>query len=186
MVESAFHSSSQLSGRAERLAQVVSSLRLRQGSADEALVRRAAELHRMRRQAAFDEITTGYAGFADHDMDVFAFDRQGIYRAFAGRPERAGTSVRDVPGVDGDKLVRDAFEQVAHGGGWVDYDFASPQTGGVDMKTSYVEPIGSDLVLGCGVYKARGVPAEAARPRRMTGMREEQRMRLAGSVAPAA
>lgn len=119
-------------------------------------------------------------------MHVFAFDRQGVYPAFAGKPERVGTSVRDVPGVDGDKLVHDAFEQAQRGGGWVDYHFAHPQNGTVDLKTSYVEPIGPDLLLGCGVYKARGTATTgtpSARLRR--GIRAEQKQQNAAKPSTA-
>jgi methyl-accepting chemotaxis protein len=183
MVESALHSSSQLSGRAERLRAAVASFRLRQGSADEALslVRRAVEAYQATGSAALAQITDPANGFSDRDMYVFAFDRDGIYRAFAGKADKVGTAVRDNPGVDGAKLVRDAFEQAGHGGGWVDYDFANPQTGAVDLKTSYVEPVTPDLVLGCGVYKARGATADGGRVSpRMKGLRAEQRDRLVG------
>ena len=91
----------------------------------------------------------------DRDMYVFAFDRGGVYRAFGGNAAKVGTSVREVRGVNGDKLVADAFQCAARGGGWVDYDFANPVTGEVAAKTSYVEPVADDLVLGCGVYKRR-------------------------------
>jgi methyl-accepting chemotaxis protein len=171
MVESAFHSSSQLSERAAMLSDAVRSFRLRQGSADEALalVRKAVEIYQARGGSALAHLTETASGFSDRDMYVFAFDRQGIYRAFAGKPEKLGTAVRDNPGVDGDKLVRDAFEQAARGGGWVDYDFANPQTGTVDLKTSYVEPVTADLLMGCGVYKKRtdgamSQPLVASRP----------------------
>jgi len=190
MVDSALHSSSQLSERAAKLAQAVASFRLRQGSADEALalVRKGVELYAAQGQSALATITDPAAGLADRDMYVFAFDRQGIYRAFAGKPERVGTAVRDNPGVDGDKLVRDAFEQAARGGGWVDYDFANPQTGEVDLKTSYVEPVRDDLVVGCGVYKSRG-SAAAGQSALHRGQRAEQKKQLVGvtkrATAPA-
>jgi methyl-accepting chemotaxis protein len=183
MVETTFHSSSQLSDRAERLARAVSSFRLRQGSADEALalVRKAVALHGSQGAAALSRITDEKGGFADRDMYVFAFDRQGIYRAFAGKPEKVGTAVRDNPGVDGEKLVREAFEQSERGGGWVDYDFANPQTGSVDLKTSYVEPIGRDLLLGCGVYKTRGSGGPDADAKKLPrGVRAEQRTAKSG------
>ena len=183
MVDSALHSSTQLSERAARLAEAVASFRLRQGSADEALalVRKACDMHAAQGAASLANITDAASGLSDRDMYVFAFDRQGIYRAFAGRPEKVGTAVRDNPGVDGDKLVRDAFEQAARGGGWVDYDFANPQTGAVDLKTSYVEPVGDDLVIGCGVYKARGLPGQG-KPALHSGLRAEQKNKL-GRVA---
>ena len=157
MVESTLHSSLELSERAALLARGVESFRLRQGGADEAhaLVTRAVELYHSLGAAALDRITDPAGGLHDRDMYVFAFDRQGIYRAFAGKPSKVGTAVRDNPGVDGQKLVHDAFEQAGRGGGWVDYDFVNPQTGAVDLKTSYVHPVAQDLILGCGVYKTR-------------------------------
>ena len=187
MVDSALHSSSQLSERAAKLAQAVASFRLRQGSADEALalVRKGVELYAAQGQSALATITDPASGLADRDMYVFAFDRQGIYRAFAGKPERVGTAVRDNPGVDGDKLVRDAFEQAARGGGWVDYDFANPQTGEVDLKTSYVEPVRDDLIVGCGVYKSRG-SAAAGQSALHRGQRAEQKKQLVGVTKRAA
>ncbi|MDL2336983.1 MAG: methyl-accepting chemotaxis protein, partial [Pseudomonadota bacterium] len=181
MVESALNSSSQLSARAERLSSAVASFKLRQGSADEAhaLVRKAVELYRRQGPAALAHITAATQGFADRDMYVFAFDRNGVYRAFSGKNEKIGTSVRDIPGVDGQKLINDAFEQAAHGGGWVDYQFSNPQSGAVDQKTSYVEPVTPDLVLGCGIYKSRGAsssPMLLDLPQK--GLREQQRINL--------
>jgi methyl-accepting chemotaxis protein len=157
MVDQARHSSAELGERAERLAQAVQSFRLRQGSADEAheMVRRAVALYRAQGPAALEAITRDAATWTDRDMYVFAFDRGGVYRAFGGNAAKIGTSVREVRGVNGDKLVADAFASAARGGGWVDYDFASPATGEVAKKTSYVEPVAADLVLGCGVYKRR-------------------------------
>jgi methyl-accepting chemotaxis protein len=157
MVEQALHSSGQLNERAERLSGAVSSFRLRQGSADEALalVRRAVELYRGAGSGALQRITQDAKAWVDRDMYVFAFDRQGVYRAFGGNVAKVGTSVREIRGINGDKLVSDAFERAGFGGGWVDYEFANPQTGGIDLKTSYVEPVTADLVIGCGVYKSR-------------------------------
>ena len=165
MVESAFKNSSLLSSRAKQLSAAVSNFKLRQGSADEALalVRKAVEMYKQTGTAALGQITDAASGLVDRDMYVFAFDRLGIYRAFAGKVEKIGTSVREVPGVDGDKLVKDAFERAAQGGGWVDYQFVNPQTGDVGMKTSYVEPVSPDLVIGCGVYKARDTSDSAPR-----------------------
>ena len=157
MVDQARHGSAELGERAERLAQTVQSFRLRQGSADEAnaLVRGAVALYRARGAAALQAISGDAAAWTDRDMYVFAFDRNGVYRAFGGNPAKVGSSVREVRGVDGDKLVADAFACAVRGGGWVDYDFANPATGELTPKTSYVEPVEADLVLGCGVYKRR-------------------------------
>ncbi len=166
MVEQAMTSSAELSRRADKLAGAVASFRLRQGSADEALalVKRAMAFMRQRGSAGMHDITANGQDWADRDMYIFVFDRQGVYRAFGGNPAKCGTSVREVRGVDGDKLVRDAFERAAHGGGWVDYTFANPATGETAYKTSYVEPLSGDLVLGCGVYKRLDDVAVAPAP----------------------
>jgi signal transduction histidine kinase len=120
-------------------------------------------------------------------MYVFAFDRQGIYRALSGKPDKVGTAVKDNPGVDGDKLVKDAFNQAAHGGGWVDYIFKNPQTGSVDLKTSYVLPASADLILGCGVYKSREMSNKTLLKGIGPGaLRREQETQLGMGPAPAA
>jgi methyl-accepting chemotaxis protein len=177
VVQQAADSSSQLSERARRLSEAVASFRLRQGSADEALalVRQGLMLYGSQGASALQAITQQGERFADRDMYVFVFDRQGQYRAFAGKPDKVGTNVRAVPGVDGDKLVRDAFERAVHGGGWVDYEFANPQTGTTDLKTSYVEAISADMVMGCGVYKQTDNPHKVADGLHAHSIRSEQR-----------
>jgi methyl-accepting chemotaxis protein len=155
MVDQAMDSSAQLSQRADKLAGAVASFKLRQGSADEALalVKKAMALVRQRGNSALGEITANASEWTDRDMYVFAFDRRGVYQAFGGNPAKCGTSVREVRGVNGDKLVADAFERAAQGGGWVDYTFVNPANGQTAWKTSYVEPVSDDLIVGCGVYK---------------------------------
>jgi methyl-accepting chemotaxis protein len=156
MAEAASLAARELNERAARLGQSVSLFRLRQGTADEAvaLVRQAMELFRQRGKAALGAMTAS-TSLVDRDMYVFAFDRRGVYLAAAGKPERVNQTLSSVPGLDGNKLVADAFVQVARGGGWVDYTIFNPATGKVDQKTSYVEPAGPDLVVGCGIYKAQ-------------------------------
>jgi len=38
----------------------------------------------------------------------------------------------------------------------VDYEVVNPVTGAVDEKTSYILPLGSERVIGCGVFKPKG------------------------------
>jgi methyl-accepting chemotaxis protein len=190
LVEEAFHSSSQMSDKASRLSQAVANFRLRQGSADEALnlVQRAVALYQQQGPRALGEITERVKEFTDRDMYVFAFDRQGIYRALSGKPDKVNTAVKDNPGVDGAKLVSDAFDQASHGGGWVDYAFTNPQTGKVDMKTSYVLPVSNDLIIGCGVYKSRELSAKSLLDKlHGAQLRDEQKSKLGlHTTAPAA
>jgi methyl-accepting chemotaxis protein len=187
VVQQAADSSGQLSERARRLSQAVASFRLRQGSADEALalVQQGLQLFRSQGMSALQSITEQGERYADRDMYIFVFDRQGQYKAFAGKPEKVGTNVRAVSGVDGDKLVRDAFERASHGGGWVDYEFANPQSGQTDLKTSYVEAITDELVMGCGVYKQQSKPGQVLETLSGALMRREQRAVLQQVQVPA-
>jgi methyl-accepting chemotaxis protein len=156
MVERAVDLSSGLEVRGESLSEAIRSFKLLQGVAEEAmaLVQRASE-YRERcgsRDAFVRGINDRGNQFFDRDMYVFALDQRGAYLAFAGNQDKVGTLVHDVPGVDGQKLVYDIFEQAAIEPGWVEYDIANPVSGRVQTKLSFVMAV-DDLAVGCGVYK---------------------------------
>ncbi|WP_326491081.1 methyl-accepting chemotaxis protein [Hydrogenophaga sp. NFH-34] len=155
MVERAVEQANRLEGRASHLARAVSSFLLQQGTAEEAvqLVDRALEHRRRHGTGAFAQAITDPAqGFHDRDMYVFALDRQGTYRAFGGKPEKVGSSVHDIPGVDGQALLEDIVAQAEQEPGWVEYDIVNPVTGALQTKMSYVTRV-DDLYVGCGIYK---------------------------------
>ena len=155
MVERTSSASSGLGERAHKLARTVSTFRLRQGTADEAhaLVSKAVALYKRRGAACLPEITDAANGFADRDMYVFAWDRRLVYHAFAGKPHNLRKTAAQILGTDVAQLTHDVWAAAAQGGGWVDYDFLNPATGKIAPKTSFVVPVGDDLVLGCGIYK---------------------------------
>ena len=76
-----------------------------------------------------------------------------VYHAFAGKPHNLRKTAAQILGTDVAQLTHDVWAAAAQGGGWVDYDFLNPTTGLVAPKTSFVVPVGADLVLGCGIYK---------------------------------
>jgi methyl-accepting chemotaxis protein len=156
MVENAKSASAGLEVRAAHLTSVVSAFKLRQGSADEAraLVKNAMSLFSIYGMDLLDRITQDPEKlYADRDMYVFAFDRQGQYRAFAGNAAKLSVNLFKVPGLDGRKLVEEAFS-LPDKGGWVDYAIENPLLNRVELKTSYIERISDDIVIGCGVYKS--------------------------------
>ena len=156
MVERAVQQATQLEGRAATLAQAVSSFQLQQGAAEEAmqLVERALSLRTQSGREAFpQQITDPAESFYDRDMYVFALDRSGAYRAFGGKPEKVGSRVQEIPGVDGVALLEAIVSQAELEPGWVEYDITNPQTGAVQTKMSYVVKV-DDLYVGCGVYKS--------------------------------
>ena len=163
MVVDSSVASQELVERAEALSGAVASIRLRQGSADEAhaLVDRALGLiKQVGYQAALERLHSREEGFVDRDLYVFVIDRRGHYRVHGARPAMEGKLVHEVPGIDGDRFVRDAWE-AAPLGGWVEYDIVNPESGVVQPKASYVKVLDEHLLVGCGVYRHGST---AARP----------------------
>ena len=179
MVEESASASQDLVERAGLLSSAVASIRLRQGSADEArdLVERAlACMHEQGYDTACRLMRDRANGFVDRDLYVFVVDREGRYLLHAARPEKEGSRVHDVPGVDGERFVADAWERTERGGGWIEYDILNAETGAVQPKASYMRRFNEQRVVGCGVYRTTPAPAAAA----------PAQSRLAGMKAPVA
>ncbi|WP_288252114.1 methyl-accepting chemotaxis protein [uncultured Hydrogenophaga sp.] len=155
MVELAVQQANRLEQRAAHLSQAVSRFVLQQGTAEEAMALVDKALAH-RRQVSADvfvrDLTEPARGFHDRDMYVFALDAAGVYRAFGGKPEKLGSRVHDIAGVDGAALLASIVSQAEQGPGWVEYDIVNPASGAVQAKMSYVVKVDA-LYLGCGVYK---------------------------------
>ncbi|MEK8050642.1 methyl-accepting chemotaxis protein [Ideonella sp. DXS22W] len=161
MVDVSTVASHELVDRAQRLSGAVASIRLRQGSADEArsLVTRALALIKSQGlSGAAAALHSAEQGFVDRDLYVWVIDREGRYVLHGAKPENEGKRVHEIPGIDGDRFVADIWA-VPEGGGWVEYDIVNPQTGAVQPKASYVLPLDARQVVGCGVYRHESVPA---------------------------
>jgi signal transduction histidine kinase len=86
-------------------------------------------------------------------MYIFVFNRAGYYLVHGAMPEKDGTDLRAIPGLDAQSLVDDAWNVCdAEQGGWVNYTITNPVTRDVQGKTSYVVPLDNDRLLGCGCY----------------------------------
>ncbi len=156
MVEEAASQAVSLRERARSLSRSVAHFTLMQGTASEAfqLVARAKQaFERMPRQEYLRTLTDPKNGFFDRDMYVFALDAQGAYLAFGGNPDKVGTRVQDIRGVDGNALLAAIVRQAEQAPGWVEYDIVNPVTRRVQPKMSFVVKLG-DLYVGCGVYKS--------------------------------
>jgi methyl-accepting chemotaxis protein len=162
MVDAQAQAADLLRARAQDLSKAVASVRLRQGSADEArdLARRAhALIQQQGLQQAKATLHDPAGGFIDRDLYVFAMNRQGVFQVFGAKPAMCGQHASAIPGVDAERLVSHGFAAAERGGGWIDYTVVNPLTGEVQEKTSYVLPCGPDLAVGCGAYKPKLVTA---------------------------
>ncbi len=130
-------------------------MRLRQGSADEAMAMVAkalAHLQQVGRQQAMQDFHQADGAFIDRDLYIFSMDRNGIYSAFGVKPEMVGQSYTVVPGLTEGFL--DKLWAVADGGGgWVQYEVVNPLSLEIMAKESYVQVAPDGTLLGCGIYR---------------------------------
>ena len=156
MVRDALHQAQSLELRARTLGESVQGFHLQQGKPQEAieLVDRAVQLRRSHTWGPqfWNFLTDPQQRLFCKDMYVFILDALGNYIVFGGNPAKVGTSVHQLPGVDGQGLLNAIVNQSEQGPGWVEYDFTNPVTGQVQAKMSYVRKL-DDGYLGCGVYK---------------------------------
>lgn len=168
LVEESTAASHELLERAQILREAVATMRLRQGSADEArqLLDRAWDhVQAVGREQGLADLHKPECGFIDRDLYVFAADREGRYIACGARPELVGTHITALPGIQGTPFLQEVWAAAEAGGGWVQYEIHNPLTQDVTPKESYIRPLDNTLLLGCGVYRSSGQKATAA-PRR--------------------
>ncbi len=178
LVEESSAASSSLVDRAERLREAVATMRLRQGSADEAmaLVQRAvAHLEAVGRQQALTDFHAGNGVWTDRDLYLFSLDRHGVYLVHAARPEMVGQNAASVPGAE-PTLADKLWAAADAGGGWAPYTMLNIATGAAMEKESFVVPLpdGSSL-LGCGIYRG-DAGSSAGKPRAATWSRGAERV----------
>jgi methyl-accepting chemotaxis protein len=155
LVEQSSTASNALMMRAGTLRQSVASMRLLQGSPEEALTlvnKGRQALSTLGRHKALEAFHDPAGGFIDRDLYLFAFDRNGICLALGAQPRHIGAHIADIPGLSL-KFLEDGWRAADAGGGWINYQFLNPVTREVCWKESYVVQADQGLFMGCGVYK---------------------------------
>ncbi len=156
LVEQSSTASHALVDRADKLREAVASMRLRQGSADEALamVHRAhGHVQAVGREQAFADFHEAGGSFIDRDLYVFCFDRDGVYAACGAKPANVGQHYSVTPGLDA-RFMEAVWAAAGNGGGWVRYEVINPLTLAVMPKESYVLPLDAHTAIGCGIYRS--------------------------------
>ncbi|AGX87865.1 methyl-accepting chemotaxis protein [Candidatus Symbiobacter mobilis] len=156
LVTRASVNSDRLIQQASTLEISVGDIQLRQGTADQArqLVFDAMMHWRsVGEERAIHDFHDPHGPFLDRDMYVFVVDRAGMYTVHGAMPEKDGTDLRSMPGLDADQLLEEAWALCdQEQGGWVSYSITNPTTGEVQRKTAYVVPLDDDRLVGCGCY----------------------------------
>ena len=156
LVDRASFNSDRMIAQASTLEISVGDIRLRQGTADQARQMVFDAMVHIRSQS-FERAVADFhdkkGPFIDRDLYVFIFDRAGRYVVHGAMPEKDGTPLSAVGGLDADALVADAWDLCdREQGGWVNYTITNPVTGAVQGKSSYVMPLDQNRLIGCGCY----------------------------------
>jgi methyl-accepting chemotaxis protein len=172
LVEESASASGALVTRAQSLREAVASMRLRQGSADEAmaLVERAvAHIGEVGRQRAMQDFQDPEGPFQDRDLYIVAMDRHGSFAAHGAQPELMGENV-------GDPNRLTLFWSAADaGGGWVEYEALNPLTGHQTAKEAWVKQATEDTLVSCGVYHTEQALTVDVKPRAAAWARGAER-----------
>ncbi|NBW79509.1 MAG: chemotaxis protein, partial [Betaproteobacteria bacterium] len=157
LVERTTHRSTRLAERSSLLTGAVEHILLREGTMDEArdlAIRAAEHVKTLGFERAFKDLHNPNGPFLDRDLYAFILDRKGTYRMMGANLAKVGTSVYGLPGLDGEKLIQDAWACAELGGGWVEYNIQNPISGDVRGKTSFIVPLDGEMLLGCGAYRS--------------------------------
>lgn len=156
LIERASLNSDRMINQVSALEISVGDFQLRQGTADQArqLVFDAmVHINKVGLAEAKTDFHDPKGSFIDRDLYIFVFDRQGTYSIHGAMPERDGTNLREIEGLDAEKLLADAFDVCDNErGGWVKYAITNPVTGAIQGKSSYVVPLSDNQLIGCGCY----------------------------------
>ncbi len=160
MVAVSARSSQALVRQADALTNSVAAIRLRFGSADEAMaiVQHAMELLSQQGwETARKAFNDPDGPFHDRDMALFVADREGRLLAFSARPEWVGRALHDLPGITSvvaDRMFDAVTHAAAQGGGWAEYEWLNFDTGQPAHKTAWIAPLEDGALMGCACYRA--------------------------------
>jgi len=156
LVQRASANSDRMIAQASTLEISVGDIQLRQGTADQARQMVFDAMVHVRSKgvdAAAADFHDKHGPFIDRDLYVFVFDRAGYYIVHGATPEKDGSPLSAIAGLDADRLVQDAWNVCdQEQGGWVNYTITNPFNGEVQAKSSYVMPLDDNCLIGCGCY----------------------------------
>jgi cytochrome c len=128
------------------------------GGKDEAvaLVEAAvAHVKKVGAEQAFKDFTEDKASWTKKDLYVMAYNHDGTCVGHGANAKLVGKNLTNLKDANGKEIIKE-FTQVSKskGSGWVDYEWAHPQTKKVESKSTYaVRLAGYDGWVGVGIYR---------------------------------
>jgi TRAP-type uncharacterized transport system substrate-binding protein len=127
------------------------------GTRDEAvaMVRRVqAKAKKDGLEATLKAVNANAREFKDRDLYPFIIDFTGTELANGGVPAVIGKNVIDLKDQDGKYLIKGLIDVARErGSGWYDYRWINPVTKTIEDKSSYVERLTDNILVGVGIYK---------------------------------
>lgn len=166
LVEQTASASADLLQRAQALGSSVASMRLRQGSADEAkalVVRALRHLQSVGREQALRDFHDPKSGFIDRDLYLAVVNPLGVYSAMGVRPDMVGRTMAELPGLDSRSVLAQTVAAAERGGGWIRYTMINPAAGELQVKDSWVAPFENGEMVLCGVFRPLGADGAGRR-----------------------
>lgn len=102
-------------------------------------------------EATFKAVTD--KKFVDRDLYPFVYTLDGVAVAHGANPALVGKNLIDLKDQTGKLLIREVIDTAKSGGGWVDFMWPNPVTKAIEPKSSFVEKLGDQWVVGVGVYR---------------------------------
>ena len=106
-------------------------------------------------EQAFKDFTTDKATWFKKDLYVMAYNHEGVCVGHGANDKLIGKNLMALKDANGKEILKE-FTEVSKtkGSGWVDYEWAHPQTKKVESKTTYAHRLANfDGWVGVGVYR---------------------------------
>lgn len=127
------------------------------GTPDDAKAMVAQALEHIKKvgmEQAFKDFNEDKANWVKKDVYMFAITMKGHQAVHGVNPKMIGKDVWEVRDANGKAFFQDFSAVAAKGGGWVEYEWAHPQTKKIETKQSYVVRVpNTDYYIGAGAYK---------------------------------
>ena len=105
-------------------------------------------------EQAFKDFTTDKANWTKKDLYVMAYDNTGKCVGHGANEKLIGKVLIDLKDPNGKPLIQELMKTAKAGGGWVDYEWAHPQSKKLESKSTYAMKLSNfDGWVGVGVYR---------------------------------
>lgn len=104
------------------------------------------------KEVALAEFNNPKGKFHEGSQYIFVASNTGLVLAHGGDPNNIGKNLLDIRDEFGTPFMRMFIEAINTGGGVVSYYWPNPETGAIELKISYVEPLTKDTFIGSGFY----------------------------------